>query len=104
MLNQTQPTQRLRKSEMKSTLTIKDLSLDKELSDKAMCAVRGGINNQANATQQSNTMALFAPVSVGNGSIFGGPAIIQVDSNPTQSASNYSSSSNESFKGFGWAY
>jgi hypothetical protein len=103
MLNQTQPTQRLRKSEMKSTLTIKDLSLDKELSDKAMCAVRGG-NNQANATQQSNTMALFAPVSVGNGSIFGGPAIIQVDSNPTQSASNYSSSSNESFKGFGWAY
>jgi hypothetical protein len=84
MLNQTQPTQRLRKSEMKSTLTIKDLALDKELNGKAMCAVRGG--------------------SVGNGSIFGGPAIIQVDSNPTQSASNYSSSSNESFKGFGWAY
>jgi hypothetical protein len=85
-------------------LTIKDLALDKELNDKAMCAVRGGLNNQANATQQSNTMALFAPVSVGNGSIFGGPAIIQVDSNPTQTASNDSTSSNDSFKGFGWAY
>jgi hypothetical protein len=84
-------------------LTIKDLALDKELSGEAMSAVHGGIGNQANATQQGNTMALFAPVSVGNG-FFGGPAIIQVDSNPTQSASNYSSSSNESFKGFGCAY
>jgi hypothetical protein len=85
-------------------LTIKDLALDKELSGEAMSAVHGGIGNQANATQQSNFLGMKAPVSVGNGSIFGGPAIIQVDSNPTQTASNDSTSSNDSFKGFGWAY
>jgi hypothetical protein len=79
---------------MKSILTIKDLALDQELNGKAMSAVRGGLGNQANATQQSNTLALFAPVSVGNGSVFGGVSNIQVDSNPTQTASNSSDSSN----------
>jgi hypothetical protein len=79
---------------MKSTLTIKDLALDKELDRKAMSTVRGGFANQANGTQQSNTQALFAPVKVGNFSDFGGVANIQVDSYPTQYASNYSSSSN----------
>jgi hypothetical protein len=83
---------------MKS-LIIKDLAFDKELDRKAMSAVRGGIGNQAGATQQANTLALFAPVSVGNGSFFGGPAIIQVDSAPTQRASNSSTSSNASYKG-----
>ena len=77
------------------TLHIKDLSLDKELGSKEMSAVRGGLANQANGTNQANTQALFAPVSVGNGSYFGGgPVNIQVDSNPTQTASNYSTSSN----------
>jgi hypothetical protein len=80
-------------------LTIKDLALDKELSGEAMSAVHGGIGNQAGATQQGSMLAMFAPVSVGNGSFFGGPTIIQVDSAPTQRASNSSTSSNASYKG-----
>jgi hypothetical protein len=80
---------------MKATLIIKDLSLDKELAAKEMSAVRGGIGDQANATGQSNLMAMFAPVSVGNGSSFsGGPVIFQVDSNPTQTATNDNTSTN----------
>jgi hypothetical protein len=80
---------------MQSTLTIKDLALDKELDRKTMSAVRGGLANQANGTQQSNLMGMFAPVAVANGANFsGGPVIIQVDSYPTQYASNYSTSSN----------
>jgi hypothetical protein len=76
-------------------LFIKDLALDKELDRKEMSAVRGGFANQANGTSQVNNQSLFAPVSVGNGSYFGGgPVNIQVDSNPTQTASNYSTSSN----------
>ena len=79
---------------MKSVLSIKDLALDKELSGEAMAAVRGGVFNQANSTHQQNFLSMFAPVSVGNGSFFGGPTIIQVDSIPTQHASNYSLSEN----------
>jgi hypothetical protein len=84
------------------TLHIKDLSLDKELGRKEMSAVRGGLANQANGTGQSNLMAMFAPVSVANGAQFSGnaPVIIQVDSYPTQTASNSSTSSNS--QGFGW--
>ena len=83
---------------MTSTLIIKDLSLDKELGAKEMSVVRGGIGDQANSVGQSNIMALFAPVSVGNGSAFGGgPGNIQVSSNPTQTASNTNTSTN--FKG-----
>jgi hypothetical protein len=85
---------------MTSTLTIKDLALDKQLDDKSMAAVRGGNGNQANGTSQSNVMAMFAPVTVGNGSLIGGPANIQVDSNPTQTATNDSTSSN--FKSLDW--
>ena len=87
---------------MKSTLTIKDLAITEELDRKAMSAVRGGLANQANGTNQANTQAMFAPVSVGNGSYFGGcaPVNIQVDSAPTQSAHNYSTSSNS--QGYGW--
>ena len=80
---------------MKSTLIIKDLALDKELNGKAMAGVRGGLNNQANTTHQSNVLAQFAPVSVGNGSIFGGMTTLQVDSTPTQTAYNDSYSYNE---------
>jgi hypothetical protein len=80
---------------MKSILTIKDLALDKQLDGKSMAAVRGGLGDQANGTGQSNLMAMFAPVNVANGATFGsGPVIIQVDSNPYQSASNDSSSTN----------
>ena len=88
---------------MTSTLTIKDLALDKELDRATMSAVRGGLANQANGTGQSNFMAMFAPVSVANGASFSGnaPVIIQVDSYPTQHASNSSHSSNAQ-GGFGW--
>jgi hypothetical protein len=84
------------------TLHIKDLSLDKELGSKEMSAVRGGLANQANGTGQNNFMGMFAPVSVANGAQFSGnaPVIIQVDSYPTQTASNSSTSSNS--QGFGW--
>jgi hypothetical protein len=84
---------------MTSTLNIKDIALDKELDHKDMAAVRGGLSNQANATQQGNTLAMFAPVSVANGACFGGPANIQVDSNPTQTATNDSTSDNSQAKG-----
>jgi len=86
---------------MKTTLIIKDLALDKELGSDAMATVRGGFANQANGTSQANTLALFAPVAVANGSCFGGgPVNIQVDSYPTQYASNYSTSSNS--QGSSW--
>ena len=79
---------------MKSTLMIKDLVQIEELNGKAMSAVRGGQGDQGNVTGQSNTGFIFAPVSVGNGSQFSGPASLQVTSNPTQTFSNYSSSKN----------
>jgi hypothetical protein len=85
---------------MTSTLIIKDLALDKDLDRQARLAVRGGLGNQANATQQTNTLALFAPVVVGNGASFGGPANIQVDSMPTQTAHNESHSDNS--QGYDW--
>ncbi|MGZ3240872.1 MAG: hypothetical protein ACXWJK_11070 [Burkholderiaceae bacterium] len=84
---------------MKSTLTIKDLALDKQLDGKTMSAVRGGNSDQANATQQGNIAKMIAPVSVGNDSKIYGPTNFQVDSNPTQTLSNYSMSSND--KGLG---
>jgi hypothetical protein len=86
---------------MTMTMLIKDLSLDKELDRKEMSAVRGGLANQANSTSQVNNQALFAPVSVANGAGFGGgPVNIQVDSAPTQTASNSNFSSN--FQGNDW--
>ncbi|KON81117.2 hypothetical protein PA01_18580 [Azoarcus sp. PA01] len=64
----------LRRTTMKSNLIIKDLSLDKALDRKAMSSVRGGVGNQANATQQGNFQEMFAPVAVGNGANFGAVA------------------------------
>jgi hypothetical protein len=61
-----------------------------------MSAVRGGICEQANAVGQSNTPVMIAPVSVGSCSCVSGPVAFQVDSNPTQTASNYNTSSNDS--------
>jgi hypothetical protein len=88
---------------MKSTLTIKDLSANKELGRKEMSAVRGGESDQANGTSQSNVLAAFAPVSVANGSKFmgSGPTTIQVHSDVDQTASNYSDSYNYK-DAFGW--
>jgi hypothetical protein len=88
---------------MKSTLTIKELSANKELDRKEMCAVRGGQSDQANGTSQSNVLAAFAPVSVANGSKFmgSGPTTIQVHSDVDQTASNYSDSYNYK-DAFGW--
>jgi hypothetical protein len=95
---------KFRRTAMTTTLTIKDLALDKELGCAAMATVRGGFANQANGTQQGNMMGLFAPVAVANGANFSGsgPVIIQVDSFPTQWASNSSSSSNSQGSGLGW--
>lgn len=78
---------------MKSSLIVTDLSLTEELDRKAIAAVRGGVN-QAIAIEQGNFQQMFAPVSVGNGSIFGNGATITVISTPTQLAFNRSSSSN----------
>jgi hypothetical protein len=90
---------------MKSTLTIKDLSANKELDRKEMSAVRGGESDQANGTNQGNFMSAFAPVSVANGAQFmgSGPVIIQVDSDVDQTASNYSTSSNNK-SAYGWFF
>jgi hypothetical protein len=87
---------------MKSTLIIKDLSLDKELNGKAMSAVCGGNNSvrsQENTTYQSIDQNLFAGVNVGPQAYLGsGPVNFKIDSHPTQNASNYSDSSNS----MGW--
>ncbi|MGZ3237353.1 MAG: hypothetical protein ACXU8A_08250 [Burkholderiaceae bacterium] len=80
---------------MKSTLIIKDLTTDKQLDSKMMSTVRGGNGNQANGTLQSNKAELCAPVAVGNGTDICGPATFQVDSNPTQTLSNCSTSTND---------
>ncbi len=80
---------------MKSTLMIKDLTLDKQLDGKTMSTVRGGNGNQANGTSQSNVAELRAPVKVGNGAEICGPATFQVDSNPTQDLYNCSTSTND---------
>ena len=81
---------------MKSTLSIKDLSVAKELDGKAMATVRGGTSDQANGTNQSNVLAAYAPMAVANGSVFGGsgPVNIQATSNVHQTADNYSTSEN----------
>jgi len=86
------------------TLMIKDLPLTEELGRKAMAEVRGGIGNQANATQQGNFQEMFAPVAVANGGNFAGsgPTNFQVTSNPTQDAWNYSDNSNN--VGYGYPY
>ena len=80
-----------------TTLHINDLSTATELDGKAMTAVRGGNDDQAIATGQSNVQKMGAVANVGNGSIFGGPTTIQSDNTFTQSAYNESYAAN--FKG-----
>ena len=87
---------------MKSTLKISDLPVCAQLSDQALCAVRGGQDNQANGTSQSNAQVMMAAANVGNGSIFQGPATIQSDNTFTQTASNWNYAEND--KGLSVAY
>ena len=72
-----------------TTLHISDLSTATELDAKAMTAVRGGTDDQAIGTSQSNVQGMVAAANIGNGSIFGGgPTNIQSDNTFTQTASN----------------
>ena len=80
---------------MKSTLTISDLPMHKELDGKALCVVRGGQADQANGTSQSNLQGMAAVANIGNGSIFQGPATIQSDNTFTQTASNWNYAEND---------
>jgi hypothetical protein len=78
---------------MKS-LHISDLSTATELDGKAMTAVRGGADDQAIATSQSNVQGMAAAANIGNGSFFGGPTDIQSDNTFTQTASNSNTATN----------
>ncbi len=77
-----------------TTLHITDLSISKELDGKAMSAVRGGADDQAIGTSQSNVQGMAAVANIGNGSIFGGPTNIQSDNTFTQTASNSNTATN----------
>ena len=77
-----------------TTLHISDLSISKELDGKAMTAVRGGADDQAIATSQSNVQVMSAAANIGNGSKFGGPTTIQSDNTFTQNASNSNTATN----------
>ena len=76
------------------TLLIQDLPASQELDAKAMQAVRGGADDQAIGTAQSNVQGMVAAANVGNGSVFGGPANIQSDNTFDQHASNYNNATN----------
>ena len=76
------------------TLMIKDLSANLELDREAMKAVRGGADDQAIGTSQSNVQVMSAAANVGNFSVFGGPTNIQSDNTFTQDASNSNTATN----------
>ena len=76
------------------TLLIQDLPASIELDRKAMHAVRGGADDQAIGTSQSNVQVMAAAANIGNGSVFGGPANIQSDNTFDQTASNYNNATN----------
>ena len=77
-----------------TTLHISDLSISKELDGKAMTAVRGGADDQAIGTSQSNVQVMSAAANIGNGSFFCGPTDIQSDNTFTQTASNSNTATN----------
>ena len=78
-----------------TTLTIKDLSASIELDSKAMGAVRGGFEDQANGVAQQNLQAMKAAANVGNALLVaGGPLTIQSDNSFHQDASNDSFAKN----------
>jgi hypothetical protein len=77
-----------------TTLHITDLSSSTELDVQAMAAVRGGADDQAIGTSQSNVQGMVAAANIGNGSVFGGPANIQSDNTFHQDASNSNTATN----------
>ena len=80
---------------MTSTLILRDLSVSKELDGKAMSAVRGGFDDQANGIAQQNLQSMAAAANVGNGLyVAGGPLTIQSDNSFHQDASNDSFAKN----------
>ena len=86
-----------------TTLHISDLSINKELDAKAMTAVRGGTDDQAIGTSQSNAQSMVAAANVGNGSKFCGPTNIQSDNTFNQTASNSNYATNlDSFGLYGY--
>jgi hypothetical protein len=76
------------------TLMIQDLSASIELDRKAMTAVRGGADDQAIGTSQSNVQSMVAVANVGNGSKFCGPTNIQSDNTFSQDATNTNTATN----------
>jgi hypothetical protein len=89
---------------MHTTLTIKDLASSIELDRAALCAVRGGQDDQANGIAQANGQTMASAANVGNVSKFGGPATIQSDNTFSQSAGNYSCATNFDFASFGLCF
>ena len=81
-----------------TTLHISDLSIDMHLDARAMAAVRGGLDDQAIGTSQTNLQAMLAAANVGNGMVVGAgsPVIIQSDNTFSQDASNSNYVSNKS--------
>jgi hypothetical protein len=79
-------------------LNISDLPVGKELDRKAMAAVRGGADDQAIGTSQTNLQAMMAAANVGNGMKVGAnsPVIIQSDNTFSQDADNDNHASNKS--------
>ena len=77
-----------------TTLHISDLSTATELDAKAMTAVRGGADDQAIGTSQSNVQVMAAAANIGNGSFFGGPTDIQSDNTFSQDATNTNTAAN----------
>ncbi len=61
------------------TLEIKDLSVDCELDGKARGAVRGGAADQTNANTMAAAIANETMTVVGNGSMFAGSTVFNVD-------------------------
>ena len=76
------------------TLMIQDLPASIELDRKAMTAVRGGADDQAIGTSQSNVQVMSAAANIGNGSFFGGPTDIQSDNTFSQDATNTNTAAN----------
>ena len=81
-----------------TSLIINDLSFSKELDGQAMAAVRGGADDQAIGTSQTNLQAMMAAANVGNGMKVGAnsPVIIQSDNTFSQDADNDNHASNKS--------
>jgi hypothetical protein len=78
-------------------LHIADLSTSKELDAKALATVRGGADDQAIGTSQSNLQGMAAAANIGNGSLFAGPANIQSDNTFKQDADNRNTATNVDF-------